>query len=242
MLWIIHFSPGEYWITIATTLSIEKLKSMNTKYVPALRYGFLTRFYDFLLSLTFPEKKIKRALIKQCAFEGAEDVLDLGVGTATLSIMIKQSFPCIGITGIDVDKKILELAARKIRIEKVLNIKLMQYDGFEIPFGDGCIDKVVSSLVFHHLSTQTKKVVLSEVHRVLRPGGELHIADFGKSANFYTKLAFAVFRRFDGEENTRVNSKGLLPQFILNAGFRYVKQTVHFNTAFGTVTLLKAKK
>lgn len=215
---------------------------MNTKYIPALRYGFLTRLYDFVLSNTFPEKKIKQALIKQCAFKGTEEVLDLGVGTATLSIMIKQSYPYIGITGIDVDKKILELAARKIRIERVLNIKLIQYDGFHIPFADGSIDKVVSTLVFHHLSTHNKKVVLSEIHRVLKPGGELHIADFGKSANFYTKLAFAIFRRFDGEENTRINSKGLLPKFILNAGFRNAEQTIHFNTAFGTVTLLKAKK
>jgi len=60
---------------------------------------------------------------------------------------------------------------------------------------------------------------LKELYRVLKPGGELHIVDFGKANNLYAKLAFGIFRRIDGEENTRVNSKGLLPQFIKEAGF-----------------------
>ncbi len=57
-----------------------------------------------------------------------------------------------------------------------------------------------------------------------------------------TKFAFGIFRRFDGEENTRVNAHGLLPTFISSAGFTNVQQTAYFNTAFGTVALVNATK
>lgn len=211
------------------------------RFLPALRYNWLTPFYDFFLGITFPEKKIKQALIDQCAFNGNERVLDFGVGTATLSVMITQHYPSIRISGIDVDKKILEIAKNKIA-GTGSGIELKNYDGSHIPLPDSFIDKTISSLVFHHIGTEDKRVVLREIYRVLKPGGRLHIADFGKASNIYTKIVFEVFRRFDGEENTRINSKGLLPTFIIEAGFSNVKETKYFNTLFGTVKLISAIK
>ena len=210
-------------------------------YIPALRYNWLTQFYDTLVSITFPEKKIKNALVRQALFNKDDNVLDFGVGTATLSIMAQQQFPSLQITGLDVDEKILNIADGKIK-KLSLPIRLQQYDGEHFPFPDGHFDKVLSSLVIHHLPTASKKIVLKEILRVLKPGGELHIADFGKGSNIYTKLAFGIFRRIDGEENTRVNAKGLLPAYISDAGFKNVQETVNFNTAFGTVVLIKAVK
>ena len=212
-----------------------------TNYIPALRYNWLTRFYDSLLSISFPEKKIKSTLIYQLELNGNETILDLGTGTATLSIMIKQRYPAVQITGVDVDKKILAIAKKKIS-ELKLEIDLVEYDGSLLPFQEASWDKIISSLVFHHIPSENKKLVLKEIYRCLKPEAELHIADFGKAATFYTKLAFGIFRRADGEENTRVNSKGLLPAFIYEAGFENLEETKHFNTAFGTVRLIKAVK
>ena len=76
----------------------------------------------------------------------------------------------------------------------------------------------------------------------MKPGGQLHIADFGKANNIFTKIAFGIFRRLDGEENTRINSQGLLPEFIKKVGFTNVKETKYFNTLFGTVKLISAIK
>ena len=83
---------------------------------------------------------------------------------------------------------------------------------------------------------------MKELCRVLKPGGELHIADFGKPKTLYAKLAFSIFRRMDGEENTRVNARGQLPKFIEEAGFTNVKETKYFNTLFGTIKLIRAVK
>ena len=215
---------------------------MSKKYIPALRFSWLTQFYDFILQVTFPEKRIKTALITQCAFKENDHVLDFGTGTATLPVMIKRRYPSVTIIGIDIDKKILEIAERKIRIERELSIELVNYNGFKIPFPGNFVDKVVSSLVFHHLSTQHKRLVLKEIYRILKPSGELHIADFGKPDNFFTSVTFGIFRRFDGEQNTRINVFGLLPYMIETAGFTNVEEKEYFNTLFGTIRLIRAVK
>ena len=65
----------------------------QTKYIPALRFKWLTPLYDFFLSITMPEKKIKLALIEAASIPAGIKVLDFGCGTATLTIMVKEMYP-----------------------------------------------------------------------------------------------------------------------------------------------------
>ena len=214
---------------------------MASNYVPALRFKALTKMYDSLLAITFPEKKIKQDLINQLQLAGNETVLDFGCGSGTLAIMIKEQYPGVTIIGVDVDAEIIAIAEKKIKA-KGLAIPIKQYDGESLAvFGHQQFDKIVSSLVFHHLPTPKKRTIFRQLYRILKPGGELHIADFGKPKNFYTKAAFGLLRRFDGVENTSVNAEGLLPNFIKGSGFAEVEIRRSFNTAFGTVDLIKAK-
>ena len=209
-------------------------------FVPALRFKSLTRLYDFFIGLTFPEKKIKQALIDQLQLKGDETILDFGCGTGTLAIMIKGQYPLVNMTGIDVDQKILAIGEKKIKSAR-LNISLAKFDGEDLNFlRNQRFDKIVSTLVFHHISTRVKKKIFYQLFNLLKSGGELHIADFGKAKNFYTKVATALFRRVDGLENTQVNADGLLAEFIRSGGFKKVELSKYFNTAFGTVDLFKA--
>lgn len=213
---------------------------MASEFIPAFRFKSLTRLYDFFLSLTFPEKKIKQALIDQLQLSGNETILDFGCGSGTLAIMIKEQYPSVNIIGVDVDEAIIRMAERKIRA-KGLNVPIKKYDGQNLSlFGHQQFDIIVSSLVFHHIPTAQKRTVLSHLYRIIKPGGTLHIADFGKPKNLYTKTAFGLFRKFDGVENTSVNAEGLLPDFVKGGGFRDVEILQSFNTAFGTVDLLQA--
>ncbi len=159
---------------------------MSSKFsIPALRFKMLTKLYDFFLRITFPQNKIKKALIEQLQLKGTETVLDFGCGTGSLSIMIKERFPNVGIRGIDVDDEILPIAQKKIS-EKSLSIQLKKYDGDNLPFtGNQHFDKIVSSLVFHHLRTDTKRRIFNQLYKLIKPGGELHITDL-VSRRLYT--------------------------------------------------------
>lgn len=84
------------------------------KYIPALRYDWLTPFYDPLLQFMFREKTFKRQLIRQADLRPGQRVLDLGCGTATLTILIKQMHPDAEVVGLDGDEKALAMARGKI--------------------------------------------------------------------------------------------------------------------------------
>lgn len=108
------------------------------------------------------------------------------------------------------------------------------------PFAGGSFDRVVSSLLFHHLTTDGKRRALSGARDLLRPGGELHIADWARPHDWLMRLAFLPVQLLDGFETTADNVAGRLPTLIAEAGFREVEETHRQRTAFGTLSLLSA--
>jgi SAM-dependent methyltransferase len=83
------------------------------KYVPALGHDLLTPLYDIVIKWTLPESAIKRRLVRQAGIGRGARVLDLGCGTATLTLLVKKEHPDADVTGIDGDPKILEIARLK---------------------------------------------------------------------------------------------------------------------------------
>lgn len=212
----------------------------NENYIPALGYDVLTPLYDAVVRLTTRERKFKTALIKQANFADGQHVLDLACGTGTLAVLIKETHPQTDVTGIDGDPKILAIAEKKA-IKKGVSIQFDEGLSFALPYREESFARVVSSLFFHHLTRADKLKTLREVLRVLKPNGELHIADWGLPANILMKLASRGIELLDGTETTRDNFKGLLPSLVTEAGFRKVEETLYFNSLFGTIRLLKAK-
>jgi len=213
----------------------------QTKYIPALRFKWLTPLYDFFLSITMPEKKIKLALIEAASIPAGIKVLDFGCCTATLTIMVKEMYPEAKVTGIDVDREILDRATQKLK-EKKLDIFLLDYDGKEFPFQRNAFDRTLSCLVFHHLDTDTKQNMLAEIFRVLNKDGQLFIADFGRSKSCIQRTLFNIIRGLDGFKSTDANAKGLLPELISDAGFENVAIKTRFKTMFGEVQIISAEK
>lgn len=64
----------------------------DEQYIPPLRYHWLTRFYDPIVRLTTRENTFKRVLLQQIAPRPHDQVLDLGCGTATLTIALAKTF------------------------------------------------------------------------------------------------------------------------------------------------------
>jgi ubiquinone/menaquinone biosynthesis C-methylase UbiE len=128
------------------------------------------------------EAAFKRRLVEQARMESGYHVLDLGCGTATLTILVKQAHPDAEVVGLDGDQRILDIARAKIA-KAGLAIALDRGMAYDLPYRDHSFDRVLCSLVIHHLTRENKLRALREVMRVLKPGGELHVADFGKPHN-----------------------------------------------------------
>ncbi|HZP12878.1 MAG TPA: class I SAM-dependent methyltransferase [Nevskiaceae bacterium] len=212
---------------------------MSRDYIPALGYRWLTPAYDAAVALTTRERTFKRALIEQAKLQAQERVLDLACGTATLTIMAKRDEPTAELTGIDGDPQMLKRACRKAD-QAGLRIRFDRGMSDQLPYADGAFDKVISSLFFHHLQRDGKLATLTEVRRVLKERGTLHVADWGKAANPLMRAAFLGIQLLDGFPNTSDNVAGRLPDFMREAGFSRVEETRRFSTVFGTLSLYRA--
>jgi len=110
-----------------------------------------------------------------------------------------------------------------------------------LPYEDGSIDLVLSTLFFHHLDPEPKRQTVREIARVLRPGGELHVADWGRASDPVMAVASLGIRFFDGFENTRDNFRGALPEIFEEEGLSDAEQTDRLRTPFGTLALYRAR-
>ncbi len=211
------------------------------RYVPALGLRGLTRFYDPVIRLTTREANFKRRLLEQASIEPGQRVLDLGCGTGTLAIEAKRTCPGAEIVGLDGDPEVLERARRKAEAAGV-GIQLDEGLSTALPYGEGSFDTVLATLFFHHLTGEAKRTTVREIARVLRPGGELHVADFGRPADPLMKALFWQIRLADGIEQTRDNVAGRLPAIFEEGGLEGAAETDRLRTAFGTLALYRARK
>ena len=215
------------------------MKSENC--IPALSYDWLTPFYDTAVRFTTRETAFKTALMKQARIEDGHRVLDLGCGTGTLAISIKQNHPSAHVVAIDGDAEILEIARAKSNAAAT-DVQFDEGMSFELPYADRSFDRVLSSLFFHHLTRENKSKTLAEVKRVLKPASKFYIADWGLPSNLVMQIASKGIEMLDGSETTADNFRGLLPSLIAEAGFEHVEETDSFNTVLGTLRLLQCQK
>ncbi|MBI2831522.1 MAG: methyltransferase domain-containing protein [Chloroflexi bacterium] len=194
--------------------------------------------YDTLMRSLMRESAVKHRLVGQARIQKRQRVLDLGCGTGTLAILIKEMRPDAEVIGLDADPQVLEMARVKIA-RAALGIRLNEGMSFELPYADSSFDRVLSSFVFHHLTRENKARTLRDVFRVLQPGGELHVADFGKPDNALMYLVSRVMQMF---EEVSDNIGGLLPGMFRDAGFEQVEETARYMTFLGTVSLYRARK
>lgn len=213
----------------------------DTNYVRALRFPWLTRHYDHLLQALLKEESFKQRLVKEAALRPGQRVLDVGCGTGTLTVMLKQSEPAAEVVGLDGDPETLAIARGKALAAR-LSIAFQEGMAYALPFEPSSFDRVVSSLVFHHLSTENKRRTLSKIFEVLRPGGRLHIADWGEAQDPLMRAAFLGVQLLDGFATTADNVAGRLPAFMREAGFTEVSETHRERTLFGTLSLYAAAK
>jgi ubiquinone/menaquinone biosynthesis C-methylase UbiE len=216
-------------------------KSNKKKFIPALRYDWLTIFYDVAIKVTMPEKKFRKELVQRVAAEENEKVLEFGFGTAQNLIIAMHGSPKTKFIGLDIDPKVKQIAENKLKSEN-LEIPLVLYNGGTFPFESNTFDKVFSSLVFHQLDTEVKKHCLKEIHRILKPNGKLIIGDWGKPSSTYRRFLFYVVQLMDGFKTTQENVEGLLPVYISECGFKNVTETGHINTKIGTYCYYRGEK
>ena len=207
------------------------------KYIPALNQNWLTPLYDPVLKWGMREETFKRYLVEHAHLEPGQKVLDLGCGTGTLTLQIKRFLPQIELFGLDGDPSVLQIAREKANAAN-LDIRWEEGLAYDLPYPTASFDRVISCLMIHHLTAPNKLKTFQEVFRILKPGGEFHLLDFGKPTNFGMRLISIPIARMEEAED---NIRGYLPGLLQEAGLSNITETRHFRTIFGELVHLQSQ-
>ncbi|WP_349270555.1 2-methoxy-6-polyprenyl-1,4-benzoquinol methylase, mitochondrial [Mycolicibacterium parafortuitum] len=140
-------------------------------YLPAAGHDAFLPAYDLLVR-ALGAHRVYDELIEQADLAG--EVLEIGCGTGNVTLRAVRAAPAARITAVDPDPRALGRARRKVGAGRV---RFETAYAQRLPFPDASFDRVVSSLMLHHLDEDVKAGALAEARRVLKPGGLLHIAD-----------------------------------------------------------------
>jgi ubiquinone/menaquinone biosynthesis C-methylase UbiE len=214
-------------------------EAADPKYIPAARWSAFNRLYDPVLALTMRERRWRALMLDRVDADlpPAGVAVDLGCGTGTFAISLAASRPDATVIGVDGDEEILALARGK---QGAGGVDWRRGLAQGLPLEDATADLLSTSLVLHHLMPDDKTAALAEAARVLKPGGRLHVADWGKPHDPLLSGAFFVAQMIDGFARTADHRAGRLPEIFAAAGFHSIERYGRLRTGFGSLDLWRA--
>jgi len=168
-------------------VSREKSKVEQMFNTIAWRYDFLNHF----LSLGIDVWWRKRAVARLPENENG-NLLDVAVGTADLTITLLKKTRAGRITGIDISDEMMAIGRAKIaRAGFADKTELLNGDCEALPFADNTFDAVTVSFGIRNFQHPQK--ALSEMHRVLKGGGQLLVLELSRSKNRVVRWLFELY-------------------------------------------------
>ena len=163
----------------------------------------------------------QRRVVSLLQLKPNSNFLDIGCGTGWALNLAAQSVDNSGgFYGVDLSLKMIEKAKQNYRGNE--NFHFVQADASSIPLDGDFFDVIICTHSFHHYPQPAK--VMSEIYRLLKPGGEVYILDpatdtlFGKLINWIIGILEAEHVKMHSTEEFKIMFTG--------AGLKYVRTEV----------------
>ena len=210
-------------IALVCAIFVPRLFGHNLRWLEiAIAVEFLALAASMLAYSKSGKMVIRDAILNSIPWSGDERVLDAGCGRGLLLIGAARRVPQGSAVGIDkwvrgaLTGNGAVAVLRNAKAEGVAaRIEVVEGDVRRLPFPEAAFDVVVSNFVVHEVDTQQdREQMMSEMMRVLRPGGSLALVDF-----IFTGECVEILRRLDmhNVRRTRVGGPssllGTIPMF-----------------------------
>lgn len=202
-------------VTIPSYYSSQNFHGIKGGYLnsgAAVTYDPITQYV-----LTPNETLVRQGLIEaiQCQ---PRRILDLGCGTGSTTLMLKQAFPGAEVIGLDLSPYMLVRAEHKAKAAG-LDIQWVYGNAEHTGFPDASFDLVTASLLFHETPPQVSQSILRESFRLLTVGGEVLILDGNQKTLRHLDWLNNVFE----EPYIRDFAAGSVDAWMGAAGFEAVR-------------------
>jgi ubiquinone/menaquinone biosynthesis C-methylase UbiE len=149
--------------------------------------------YDSITQYALPPGE---ALVRQGLIDAIQSkprrILDLGCGTGSTTLLLKQAFPDAAVIGLDLSPYMLVVAEHKAK-EAGLDIQWRHGNAEHTGFPDASFDLVTASLLFHETPPAVAQAILQESYRLLTVGGEVAILDGNQKVLRQTEWLTQIF-------------------------------------------------
>jgi demethylmenaquinone methyltransferase/2-methoxy-6-polyprenyl-1,4-benzoquinol methylase len=153
---------------VASEDKAQRVRRMFSEIAP--RYDLLNRLLSLGVDLSWRKRAVALALERQ-----PRRILDLATGTGDLALLLKARVPEAQVVGADFAPPMLALARKKAEAQG-LKVEFLEADALALPFPEASFDAVTLAFGFRNFADYEK--ALSEIHRVLTPGGRLVLLEF----------------------------------------------------------------
>ncbi len=166
---------------------IQKAKSIQSMFSAiANRYDFLNRLLSFGIDIYWRKRCI--ALMKKSSSPQAS-VLDLAAGTGDLGLAFEKAVPHVNIIATDFSLEMLRRLSVKRSIKS--RIKIVAADGSFLPFKTSSFEGVMIGFGIRNFTKREN--ALSEIYRILKPGGILTILEFSLPRNKAFRHVYTLY-------------------------------------------------
>ena len=179
----------------------------------AFRYDFLNRFLSAGIDIGWRKKAIRQLIDLK-----PEKILDVATGTADFAITSFKILKPEKVIGIDISDGMLEVGRKKIEKAGLQNsIELLNGDSEAILFDDNSFDAVTVAFGVRNFENLEKG--LSEIKRVLKPGGRLVVLECTKPSLPVLKQLYNFYMKFITPKIGKIIAKN-------NEAYQYLNDSV----------------
>lgn len=188
-----------------------------------IRGGYLNAIapvtYDAVTRFAAPPNELKLRQRAIATIKGQpQTILDLGCGTGSSTLILKQAFPHAKVTGLDISPYMLLMAEYK-RKKAGLAINWQQGLAEVTSFDAGEFDLISISFLFHETPVSISQAILQESMRLLKPGGQIIVLDGNQQKLRRAHWLIKLFR----EPYSQVYAASSVDSWMEDLGFKEVK-------------------